>query len=131
MWASGSRISTSPSAWMSRGAHFAGLVDPKRQRLGVVAVQLQRNLLEVQDDVGRVLDHARNRRELVQHAVDLHRGDRRAFNRRQQHAAQRVADGGAEAALERLRVEAAESIGERFAFELEALGALKTFPQHG
>ena len=42
----------------------------------------------------------------------------------------RVADGRAEAALERLRVEPAESIGERLAFELEALGSLKTFPEH-
>src|SRR5262245_28742459 len=112
------------------GAHFAGLVDPQRERLRVIDVQLQRNLLEVEDDVGGVLDHAGNRRELVQHAVDLHRGDRRAFDRRQQHAAQRVADGGAEAALERLRVEPAEAIGERLTFELEPLGPLKTFPEH-
>ena len=130
MCASGSRISTSASAWMSRAAHFAGLVDPERQRLGVIDVQLQRNLLQVEDDVGRVLDHAGDRRELVQHAVDLDRGDRRAFNRRQQHAAQRVADGRAEAALERLRVEAAEPVGERLALELEPLGPLKTFPEH-
>ena len=34
----------------------------------------------------------------------------RAFDRREQHAAQRVADGRPEAALERLRVEPAEAI---------------------
>ena len=73
MWASGSRISTSPSAWMSRAAHFAGLVDADGQRLGVIDVQLERDLLQVEDDVGRILDHAGNRRELVQHAVDLDR----------------------------------------------------------
>ena len=88
-------------------AHFAGLVDAQIQRLGVVDVAGQRNLLQVEDDVGRILDDARNRRELVQHAVDLDRRDRRAFNRGQQHAAQRVADGRAEAALEGLGVEAA------------------------
>ena len=66
--------------------------------------------------------------EFVQHAVDLHGGNRRAFDRRQQHAAQGVADGRAEAALERLRVEAAEAIGQGLAFEVKALGALKTFP---
>ena len=110
--------------------HFAGLVDAQRQRLGVIDVQLQRNLLQVEDDVGRILDDAGNRRELVQHAVDLHRGDRRAFNRRQQHAPQRVADGGAETALERLRVEPAEPVGERLALELQPLGPLKTFPEH-
>ena len=61
-----------------------------------------------------------NRRELVEHAVDLHRGDRGAFNRREQHAAQRVADGRAEAALERLRVKPAEPIRQRLALELRA-----------
>ena len=49
---------------------------------------------------------------------------------REQHAPQRVADGGAEAALERLRVEPAEPVGERLALELEPLRALKTFPEH-
>ena len=39
-------------------AHLARLVDAQRQRLGVVDVQLERNLLQVEDDVGRVLDHA-------------------------------------------------------------------------
>ncbi len=112
------------------GAHFAGLVDADDQRLRVIAVQLQRNLLEVEDDVGRVFDHARNRRELVEHAVDLDRGDRRAFNRRQQDAPKRVADRRPESAFERLRVEAAEPIRQRFALELEPLGSLKTFPEH-
>ena len=66
----------------------------------------------------------------MQHAVDLHRGDRRALDRGEQHATQRVADRGAEAALERLGVEPAEPIGERLALELEPLGTLKTFPEH-
>ena len=96
----------------------------------MVGVQLERDLLQVEDDVGRILDHARDRRELVQHAVDLDRGDRRAFDRREQHAPQRVADRRAEAALERLRVEPAEPIGEGLALEFEPLGPLKTFPQH-
>jgi hypothetical protein len=42
---------------------------------------------------------------------NLDGGDGGAFDRRQEHAPQRVADGGAEPALERLRVEAAEPIG--------------------
>src|SRR4029434_7126093 len=44
--------------------------------------------------------------------------------------AQRVANGRPQAALDGLRVEPAESIGECFALELEALGSLKTFPEH-
>ena len=108
--------------------HFAGLVDAEVQRLGVVDVAGERNLLQVEDDVGRVLDDALNGRELVQHAVDLDGGDRRAFDRRQQHAAQRVANRGAEAAFKRLGIKTAEAIGEGFALEFEPLGTLKTFP---
>jgi hypothetical protein len=40
------------------GAHFAGLVDAQVERLGRVGVHLERDLLQVEDDVGRVLDHA-------------------------------------------------------------------------
>ena len=112
-------------------AHLAGFVDLDRERLDLIGVQLERDLLEVEDDVGRVLDNPGNRRELVEHAVDLHRGHRRAFDRRQQHAPQGVADGGAEPPLERLGVEAPESIGQCFALELETLRPLKTFPEHG
>src|SRR6476646_8032304 len=111
-------------------AYDAGLVDAQVERLRVIDVQLQRNLLEVQDDVGGVFDHTGNRRELVEHAVDLHRRNGGAFNRREQDAPQRVANGGAETALERLRVEAAEPVGECFALEFETLGPLKTFPKH-
>ena len=45
----------------------------------------------------------------MQHAVDLHGGDRRALQRGQQHAAQRVAERQAEAALERLGDDASRS----------------------
>ena len=115
---------------MSRARTSPGLVDAQVQRLGRVGVHLERDLLQVEDDVGRILDHARDRRELVQHAVDLHRRDRRPFDRGEQHAAQRVTDRRAEAALERLRVEAPEPVGEGLALEFEPLGPLKTFPQH-
>src|SRR5690606_6694024 len=47
------------------------------------------------------LADARDRRELVQHAVDLHCGDGRTAQRRQKYAAKRVAEGKTEAALER------------------------------
>ena len=67
--------------------------------LGMLA---ERDLLDVEDDVGHVLAHAGDRGELVQHAVDMHRGDGRALKRGQQHAAKRVAERQPEAALERL-----------------------------
>ncbi len=72
------------------------------QPLGPLAFHLERDLLHVEDDVGHVLAHAGQRAELVQHAVDLDRGDGRALQRAQEHAAQRVAESHSEAALERL-----------------------------
>ena len=89
-------------------------------------MELHRDLLQVEDDVGRILDDARDRRELVEHAVDLHGRDGRAFDRREQHAPQRVADRGAETALEGLRVEPAEPVRQSFALNFEPLGTLKT-----
>src|SRR5262249_62153347 len=85
---------------------------------------------EIENDVGRVLDHAGNRRELVQHAFDLDRGDRGALDRGEAHAPERVADRRAEAALERLRIKPSEPVGERLTLDFEPLGALKNFPEH-
>src|SRR5436189_448728 len=73
--------------------------------LGRVAVQAGDQVLEVEEDVGHVLPDARQRRELVRDALDLHRGDRSALERREQHAAPRVAERVAEAAIERLDLE--------------------------
>src|SRR5688572_25743140 len=93
-------------------------------------MHLEWNLLEVEDDVGGVLDDARNRRELVEHAIDLHGSDRGALDRGKQHSAQCVTDSRAEAALERLRVESPEPIGQGLSLEIEPLRTLKAFPQH-
>ncbi len=51
-----------------------------------------------------------DRGELVQHAVDLHRLHRRALERGQKDAAERVAEGQAEAALERLGDDGREAL---------------------
>src|SRR3954451_24590494 len=59
-------------------------------------------LLQVQDDVGDVLGDLGNRRELMQHAVDPDRRDRRPGDRRQQRATERVPNRVAEPGLERL-----------------------------
>jgi hypothetical protein len=61
----------------------------------------------------------------VQHAVDLDRGDRGTLDGRQQNTAKRVTDRGAEAALERLRVEPSEPVSEGVALEFEPLGTLE------
>ena len=54
------------------------------------------DVLEVEQHLDHVLLQALERGVLVQHAVDLDLGDRATGNRRQQHAAQRVAQGVAE-----------------------------------
>src|ERR1700743_2264125 len=70
--------------------------------MSVVALRGDHQLLEVEDDVGDVLLDPRHGRELVQHALDADRGNRGPRDGGQQRAPQRVADGVAEARLERL-----------------------------
>src|SRR5215213_805196 len=108
---------------------LARAVAVNRQGLGLGAVELEGHLLEVEYNVGRVLDDAAYGRELVLDALDLDGGDGRALNRREQRAAQGVADGRAEAALERLRGEAPVSLRERVALDGEAARHLKTRPE--
>src|SRR5439155_2914183 len=111
------------------GAHLARLVDPQREGLRVIHVELQRNLFQVEDNVRGVLDDARDGRKLVENAVDLDRRDGGAFHRRQEHAAKSIADGRAKPSLKWLSVEPTEPIGQRFALELQSFGSLKTSPE--
>ncbi len=78
--------------------------------LDAVGVLPKRDLLDVEDDVGNVLAHAGNRRELVQHAIDMHRGDGGALQRRQQHAAKRIAEREPKAALKRFGDDRGETL---------------------
>ena len=86
----------------------------------VVGVTGEVELLEIQDDVGDVFSDARDRRELVEHALDLDRGDRGATDRRQQDPAQRVAERLAVTALQRLRDELAVGVGKRVLLYFES-----------
>ena len=88
-----------------RDLALAVLLEAQHARLRVD--RLQQDLFEVQHDVGHVLDDVGDRGELVQRALDLDRRDRRALQRRQQDAAQAVAQRRPEAALERLAGELA------------------------
>ena len=83
------------------GAHLgrAALVEAQRHRL--VGGAAQHEVLEVEDDVGDVFLHTLDHVELVERVVEAHLGDRRAGDRREQRAAQAVAEGVAEAGLER------------------------------
>ncbi|GMA88061.1 hypothetical protein GCM10025868_33110 [Angustibacter aerolatus] len=84
------------------GRHGAGtlLAQVHHDRLVVLAGDDQ--LLDVEDDLGDVLLDPGDRGELVQHAVDAQAGDGGTGDRRQEGAAERVAERVAEAGLERL-----------------------------
>ena len=98
-------------SWMSPAVTLPSPSLSRRSTRGFESTDLSSDLLEVQHDVGHVLDDVGDGRELVQRALDLHRGDRRALQRRQQDAAQAVAQRRPEAALERLAGELA--VGRR------------------
>ena len=64
--------------------------------------RLEQDLLEVQDDVGDILDDAVDGGELVHRAIDLDGADGGAFEGGEEHAAERVADGVPVAGFKRL-----------------------------
>ncbi len=110
------------------GLDLAGPVRLDPDRLHLVGVDLEEDLLEVQDDVGDVLGDLGDGHELVLDPLDLHRGDRGALQRREQHAPQRVAEGDAEAALERLRDELAVGVGEGLLVDRQPAGLDEVAP---
>src|SRR5262249_26605430 len=101
--------------------HHPGLVREQADDLVAVAVELEGDLLQVQNDVGGVLDYAGDGTELVQHALDLDGRDGGAFNGAQQHPAQSIADGGAEPPLEGLRPEFSVLVGQRVGIRRQPL----------
>ena len=88
-----------------RRAHLGRPLDVEQQRDGVLGEALQAQVLEVEDHLGHVLLDVRDRRELVGDAVDLDRRHRGAPQRRQQHAAKRVAERGPKPRVQGLDVE--------------------------
>ena len=114
------------------GGDFGRAGGGELEALRPLALHPQRDLLHVEDDVGHVLAHAGERRELVQHVLDLDRGDGGALQRREQHAAQRVAERQAEAALQRLGDEGRLALARRRrAFFSSAVGLLQFLPVLG
>src|SRR3954468_21612618 len=87
--------------------------DERRLDLGGVRVHAAHDALEIEDDVRHVLGDALDGRELVRHPLDADRGHGGTGQRRQQHAAQRVAERVAEAAVEWLDREGAAVVLDR------------------
>jgi hypothetical protein len=82
------------------GGHLGRAAHVEAHGDGLVAVADDDEVLQVEDDVGDVLDDPTDGVELMQRLVEADLGDGGAGDRRQQDAAERVADGVAEAGLE-------------------------------
>ena len=99
------------------GHHGAGAILAQHQGHFVAVVQLEHHALEVQQDVDDIFTNTGNGRIFVHHASHLHFGRRVAGHRRQQNAAQGVAQRVAVAALERLHHDLGVMRPDRFDFD--------------
>ena len=77
----------------------------RRSLFDIVVERGEHEPLDVQDDIGDILDNAFGGRELMLHAIDLDRGRFRAVQRREQHTAHAVSQRIAIAALQRFHDE--------------------------
>ena len=110
------------------GRDGAGARGAQGHALGAFGVHAQRQLLDVQHDVDDVFPHAFQRREFVHDAVDLDRGHGRALQRRQENAAQGVAERHAETALEGLGDQARLALRVGARLDLRLLGTDQLLP---
>src|SRR2546423_2282853 len=109
------------------GEDFTGLIGDEPNGFDALAHDLERDLLQVEDDVGSVFNDAGDGAELVFRALDFDGRNGRAFDGAEQNAAQAVADGGAESALERLRRELTETVGQGVRIGHQAFWFLEAF----
>src|SRR5262249_20850589 len=112
------------------GADHAALVAVDANGARLLAGVLHHQALDVEDDVGDVLDPAGDGGDFVLHALDLDLGNGAALKAGQQDTAQAVADRHAEAALERFGAEFAVGVGKRVAFADHAVGQLQATPSN-
>ena len=106
----------------------SGFGRPQPDRASALAVELQRDLFQIQNNVGGIFHHAGDRTELVGDALNAHGGDGRSFDRTEKGAAQRVADSGAEASFKGLGREFPVGIAQRIAIGGQPFWLLKSFP---
>ena len=106
------------------GRHGTRTLLAHNHALGTVALHLDGDFLDVQHDVGHILADARDRREFMQNAVDLHRRHGSAAQRGQKNAAQRVAESEAEATLQRLGDEGRQRLPLRLKLDFVRLDQL-------
>ena len=104
----------------------AFFVHAEHDAMRVVVVGIELDLFEIEDDFHHVLDDAGNGLELVIDSLDLDRGDGGTFERGEEHAAERVADGVAVAGLEGFRGEFRVGVGGSLLILDERLGHFET-----
>ena len=110
------------------GGYGTGARGAQGHALGAFSVHAQRQLLDVQHDVDDVFPHAFQRREFVNDAVDLDRGHGRALQRRQENAAQGIAERHAEAAFQGLGDQARLALRVGARLDLRLLGTDQLLP---
>src|SRR5262249_27255320 len=110
------------------GGHDAALVAVDADGAGLLAGVLDHQALDVEDDVRDVLDDAGDGGDLVLDALDLDAGGGAALQTGQQDAAQAVADGDAEAALEGFDGELAVGVRKGIAVTGNAVGQFQATP---
>ncbi len=98
----------------------------KRHFLRTFGMHAHTHGLDIQDDVGDIFTHARDRRKFVQYTVDLDRSNRRTLERRQQNATQRVTQSLTKTALQRFRHDRTDAAGIRTRSNIK-LGRLNQF----
>src|SRR5690606_18336004 len=86
------------------------------------------DFLEVEDDVGHVLDDVGNRGELVHHAFDPDCRDRHTLKGRQKDAPEAVSDRRPESTLQRLGRESPVRVRQGVPVDLQALRFNQTSP---
>src|SRR5262249_33216260 len=112
------------------GLDDAALVSLDAEGARRIAGVLDHQALDVENDVGDVLDDAGDGADLVLHALDLDARDGAAFQAGQQDTAQTVADGDAEAGPERSGDELAVRIGQRRAIAHNAVWQFQATPSN-
>src|SRR5262249_30154626 len=91
--------------------YFGRALGLEAHPLRTVAGHAESNGLDVEDDVGDVFAHTGDRREFMQHAVDMDGRNGSALQRGQQHATQGIAQGQREATFQRLGDDDSSALG--------------------
>ena len=121
-------ISTASSVMMSARLDHAAFMPVDADGARLLAGVLDHEALDVEDDVGDVFHNAGDGADFVLHALDLDARDGTALQAGEQNAPQAIADGDAEAALERLGAELAVGVSQRATVADDAVGKLQSPP---